>query len=171
MPAKWYGLQIRCGYEDKVKSWLEREPFPVSILLPKVEVSEFKKGKRVKKLKPLFPGYLFVQMDLTPSIYFAVRKIPGVIRLLGYGNRPAEIDEADLRPFQEIAQLERPIHLDQTPFKPGDLVRVTEGSFMNFIGTVRQLDPKKGTVTVVMTILGHPCPITLPISIVEPYLG
>lgn len=168
---KWYGLQIRCGYEDRVKSWIEQEVRSISVLLPKVEVFEFKKGKRTKKLKPLFPGYLFVHADLTPDIYFAVRKIPGVIRLLGYGHKPAEIDEADLRPFQEMGKLERPFHMDRIPFKPGDLIRVREGSFMNFIGTVKDVDLKRGTVTATMTILGHPCPITLPISAVELYIG
>jgi len=138
------------------------------VLVPTEEVVEMRAGQKRKSERKFFPGYVLVQMIMNDATWHLVRNVPRVIGFIGgTSDRPAPITdkEADaiLNRLQESA--DKPKH--KTLFEPGEVIRVSDGPFADFNGTVEEVDYKKSRLKVSVLIFGRATPVELDFSQVE----
>ncbi|EAS62751.1 transcription antitermination protein NusG [Vibrio angustum S14] len=138
------------------------------VLVPTEEVVEVRAGQRRKSERKFFPGYVLVQMVMNDETWHLVRSIPRVMGFIGgTSDRPAPISdkEADaiLNRLQQAS--ESPVH--KTVFEPGEVVRVTDGPFADFNGTIESVDYDKSRVKVSVSIFGRATPVELEFGQIE----
>lgn len=171
-PMKWYVVQVYSGFEQKVKlSLAERvkqaglEAEFGEILIPTETVQDPTKVKRVSS-KTFYPGYIFVQMALTDHAWHVVRDTPKVTGFVG-GSNPQPVPSPEIRSVvqqvEEGAAKPRP----RVMFEAGDHVRVNDGAFANFTGTIEEVKPEKQKVRVLVSIFGRATPVELDFTQVE----
>jgi len=165
---KWYIIQAYSGYENKVKaSLLDRikragmEHAFGEILIPKEQVQENRGGGKKRTVQRTFyPGYIFVQMDLTDETWHLVKGTPKINGFIG-GRHPSPVPKREIDiirdQVEEGAAKPKPL----VSFDPGDHVRVTDGPFANYTGTVESVNEKKQTVTVLINVFGRANPVEL----------
>jgi transcriptional antiterminator NusG len=169
---RWYALQTYSGHEKKVKTLLERkiqelegEPDEKAIrevIVPTQEVVEIKGGKRIKSTKRLYPGYVLIQMRMDQHTAFIVNSVPGVIKFVGGGEEPQPLKPEEINKILGIAdELEDAGPEQEIPFRPGQVVEVTEGPFSDFSGTVEEVFAEKGKVRVQVSLFGRPTSVEL----------
>jgi len=179
MPApsagkKWYVVTTYSGYENKVKSALQErirqhrmEDKFGEIMIPAETVTDSgKDGKQRLKTKTSFPGYVFVEMEMSETIWHLVKDTPKVTGFIG-NQRPQEVKPPHIEDLRkgivEGAVKPKPRH----QFVEGDEVRVVVGAFANFSGTVQEVKPDKQKLKVMVSIFGRPTPVELDFSHVE----
>ncbi len=158
--AKWYVVHTFSGYENKVKTNLEKmvenrglQNNIVEIKLPEEEVVEIKDDvKKVIKRKK-FPGYLFLKMTMDNDTWYIVRNTRGVTGFVGPGSKPVPLTE------DEIISMELEQRVIELDFEVGDDVRITEGSFEGFIGVVQSINMAEEKFTVMVSMLGRETPV------------
>lgn len=168
MALRWYVVHTYSGYENKVKLALEERIASFShpekfgkVLIPTEQVVELVKGKRKTSFRKFYPGYILVQMELAEDTWHVVKETPKVTGFLGGRDTPAPVTDEEAE--QIINQMEagklkpQPKYL----FEPGDEVRVIDGPFTNFTGTVEDVKPEKGKLRVLVSIFGRPTPVEL----------
>lgn len=173
MAKKWYVVQAYSGYEAKVKASLDErirqngmEELFGDILIPKENVTENRPGGRRVTSRTFYPGYVFVQMEMTDESWHLVKDTPKVSGFVG-GRHPTAVPES------EIAQIEHQVAEGAAKPKPkvvfdaGDHVRVIDGAFANFTGTVEEVNPDKQKVKVLVSIFGRATPVELDYGQVE----
>ena len=170
--ARWYIIHTYVGHEDKVKNKLEQRIKSMDagtrilrVEIPKENEIEIRSGQRRTVEKKMFPGYLLVQMAMDHESWKVVRETPGVTGFVGDGKEatPLEDHEADriLKKKDEgVAQL-------KIRFKKGENVRVVDGPFTDFIGTVDEINMGKGKVKVMLTLFGRETSVELDFLQVE----
>ncbi|CAB0150598.1 Transcription termination/antitermination protein NusG [Pseudidiomarina piscicola] len=172
---RWYVVQAFSGYEARVANSL-REYIKMhsmedkfgEVLVPTEEVVEMKAGQRRKSERKFFPGYVLVEMIMDEESWHLVKSIPRVLGFIGgKQDRPTPITqrEADaiLNRLQESVDKPRP----KTLFEPGEVVRVNDGPFADFNGTVESVDYEKSRLTVSVSIFGRATPVELEFAQVE----
>ncbi|CUA88851.1 MULTISPECIES: transcription termination/antitermination protein NusG [Pseudidiomarina] len=172
---RWYVVQAFSGYEKRVAESL-REHIKMNgmedkfgeVLVPTEEVVEMKAGKRAKSERKFFPGYVLVEMAMDEDAWHLVKSIPRVLGFIGgTQERPTPITqkEADtiLNRLQESVDKPKP----KTLFEPGEVVRVNDGPFADFNGTVESVDYEKSRLTVSVSIFGRATPVELEFGQVE----
>lgn len=174
MAKKWYVVQAYSGYEGKVKSALEErvrqhgmEDLFGEILIPKENVQDTTKtGTKRVSSRTFYPGYVFVNMDLNEQTWHLVKDTPKVSGFVG-GRHPSPVPESEISAiFQQVAEgAAKP--KPRVVFDTGDHVRVTDGAFANFTGTVQEVNPAKQKVTVLVSIFGRATPVELEYGQVE----
>lgn len=158
---KWYVVQVMSTHEKKVKKTLEEHremkgmgDLIEKILLPIENVQEVKKGQQKIVEKRLWPGYLLVKMTLTDDSWQYVKNTNGVIDFLG-GDKPTALSEREveeiLRDLEDKKQKVTPKH----KFEVGDRVKITDGVFVNFVGTVTEVFLDKGRLSAMVSIFGR----------------
>ena len=166
--TKWYVLHTQTGMEAKVKASLESRAETAGlrhvihqILIPTEKVSEVKEGKKRISERKFFPGYIMVQMDLTDDSWYLVKNTPGISGFVGSGRNPIPLSEVEvsqiMRQQEEKTQKPKP----KVDFGAGESVRVKEGAFANFNGTIEEVNPNRGKLRVMVTIFGRQTPIEL----------
>ena len=175
MSKRWYVVHAFSGYEKQVqKSMLERiaregmEDLFGEILVPTEEVVEMKGGQKRRSDRKFFPGYVLVEMEMTDETWHLVKDVPKVMGFIGgTSDRPAAISqkEADtiLDRVQEGVDKPRPKVL----FEPGEMVRVIDGPFNDFNGTVEEVNYEKSRLRVAVLIFGRSTPVELDFHQVE----
>ena len=183
----WYVIHTYSGYEDKVKTNLEQriksmdaEDLVFHVTVPSVDEIEIRDGQRRTVPRKIFPGYVLVQMihlrqdDATASdqekarsskAWAVVRNSPGVTGFVGSGTAPTPLDEAEVRSILRQMRAEEP--RIKVGFSPGQSVRVTDGPFADFVGTVDELNMEKGKVKVLVSFFGRETPVELDFLQVE----
>jgi transcriptional antiterminator NusG len=178
---KWYVLRVVSGQEKKVKSYLETEiersklgDFIPQVLIPSEKVYEMRNGKKRVRERNFFPGYVLISADLSNGEAFhAVNSIPGVIGFLGNNGTGASKDPVPLRQSEvnrilgkvdEIDELEEKL---ETPFIKGESVKVMDGPFSGFTGTVEEIFEDKKKLNVMVKIFGRNTPVELSYMQVE----
>lgn len=168
MALKWYVVHVYSGYENKVKLSLEEriassphaEKFG-EIVVPTEQVVELVKGEKKESSRKFYPGYILVRMELNNITWHIVNDTAKVTGFLGGRNKPTPIsnDEAD----QILNRMEAGKSQPQPKFyfEPGDEVRVIDGPFTNFNGTVEEVSPDKGKIKVLVSIFGRATPVEL----------
>ena len=164
---KWYVVQAYSGYENKVKlSLLERvkqtgmeERFG-DILIPKENVQENRAGKKRVSSRNFYPGYIFVQMELDDATWHLIKNTPKVNGFVG-GRQPFPIPEVEIAAIvQQVADgAAKPKPRVQS--EKGDHVRVLDGAFANFTGTIEEVNHEKHKVRVLLSIFGRATPVEL----------
>jgi transcription termination/antitermination protein NusG len=169
---KWYVVQVYSGFEQKVKlSLLEQikqkgmENLFGEILIPTETVQDNQGGRRVSS-KTFYPGYIFVQMSLNDEAWHVVRDTPKVTGFVG-GRKPQPVPSPEIQSVvqqvEEGAAKPRP----RVMFSAGDHVRVNDGAFANFTGTIEEVKPEKQKVRVLVSIFGRATPVELDYAQVE----
>jgi transcriptional antiterminator NusG len=171
---KWYVVNTYSGYENRAMlSLVERakarglsEKFG-DVLIPTEQVVEVKKGERKISTRKFFPGYILVNMEMTPETWHLVKDTPKVSGFIGNSTSPQPISE------HEVARITNQIEEGQNEptmihsFDEGDAIKVTDGPFSNFSGVVEQVDEEKQRLKVLVQIFGRDTPVELEFSQVE----
>ena len=174
MAKQWYVVQAYSGFEDKVverlKERIERSGLSDQfgeIIVPREEVVELKKGKKVSSQRKFFPGYVLVEMEMNDETWHVVKDTPQVSGFLGSGGKPRPMParevEALKRQIEEGVERPRP----KVMFEVGDAVRVLEGPFASFNGVVEEVMEDKAKLKVSVSIFGRPTPVELDFVQVE----
>ena len=174
MAKEWYVIHTYSGHENKVKLALEKKISNLNlkdkvfqVRIPTVEIAEVKDGKKKIKSKKFFPGYVLVKMQLTDEAYHLIKNTPKVTGFLGSDNKPMPLSDAEAeRIIHQVQEgIERP--KPSVSFEVGEQVRVSDGPFASFNGTVEEVDEHAGRVKVSVSIFGRPTPVELEYSQVE----
>lgn len=166
--ARWYVIHTYSGYENKVKTDLEKmvknrelEDFFFEIVVPMEEQIEIKEGKRKANLKKVFPGYVLIKMIVTDETWYIVRNTRGVTGFVGSGTNPIPLTEEEIRNmgFEEVE-----VKVD---YEVKDQVKVINGPLEGFIGVVQEINKEKGKVKVLISMFGRETPAELEFSQVQ----
>ncbi len=165
LEPRWYVVHTYSGYENKVKTDLEKtvknrelEDYFFEIIVPMEEQIEIKNGKKKTNLKKVFPGYVLVKMIVTEATWYIVRNTRGVTGFVGSGTDPIPLTE------QEIRQMGFEIQNVNVDYSVGDSVSITGGSFDGFVGTVQEINKDKHKVKVLVSMFGRETPIEVDFS-------
>src|SRR5215470_15619434 len=173
MAKKWYVVHTYSGHENRAKLSLQerirshgmQDDFG-DILIPTESVLEVVKGQRRTSTRKFYPGYLFVQMELSEKTFHLVKNTPKITGFLG-GTTPTPVKESEIQSIntamQEGAIKPRP----RISFEEGENVRVIDGPFANFSGIVEEVKPEKQKVKVLVSIFGRATPVELDFTQVE----
>ena len=173
-PGSWYVIHSYAGYENKVKQNLESriasmnmEERIFEVAIPVEDVIEFKNGKKVVVQKKIFPGYLLVRMDLEDDSWYVVRNTPGVTGFVGSGAKPTPLRRRDVERFLGV-KLEGDEALKKSKprleYEVGESVRVKEGPFADFTGTIAEINEMQLRLKVLVIIFGRETPVELEFS-------
>jgi transcriptional antiterminator NusG len=164
--AKWYVIHIQSGYEQKTKQALEQrikslgvEDKIFDVVIPMREVVTVKKGKKTKQKEKVFPGYILVKMILDDDSWLVVRTTEGVTGFVGAGLKPTPISEKEVEAIMKFVQQEQPKF--KAKFSVGEAVKITQGPFADFLGTIEAIDEERGKVRVLVSIFGRETPVEL----------
>lgn len=158
---KWYVVQVLSTHEKKVKKNLEEQldpsgmrDFIQEILLPTENVSEVKRGQQRVVEKRMWPGYLLVKMNLNDDVWQFIKNINGVLGFLG-GEKPTPLTEAEVAGILQDLHDKKEKVTQKHKFEVGDRVKITDGVFVNFIGTVQEVYHDKGRLSAMVSIFGR----------------
>jgi len=161
MNAKWYVLQVMSSHEKKVKKAIEEnaekqqmKDFIEEILVPTENVSEVKKGQQKISEKRMWPGYIIIKMNLTDESWAFIKATNGVIDFLGGGNPTPLTDDEVKNILSDLEEKKKGV-VHKHSFELGDTVKITDGVFVNFIGTVEEVFHDKGRLSVKVSIFGR----------------
>jgi transcriptional antiterminator NusG len=165
----WYILKVQSNRETTICDGLKRrakiagiEEYFGDIIVPTEMVTEFKNGKKRVVKRKLYPGYIIVNMQITDQTWFLVRETPGIGDFTGSAGRPVAMDESEISRFlvkQDEDTSESPKL--KIAFNVGDRVKINDGTFENFEGSVDAIDQANGRVTVMTNIFGRSTPVEL----------
>ena len=168
MQPKWYVVHTYSGYENKVKTDLEKtvknrelEDYIFDIVVPMEEQIEIKDGKRKTNLKKVFPGYVLVKMVVTEESWYIVRNTRGVTGFVGSGTDPIPLTEEEIRKMGfELTE----VNVD---YDVNDSVKILNGPLENFVGVVQEINKEKHKVKVLVSMFGRETPVELEFSQVQ----
>jgi transcriptional antiterminator NusG len=174
MAMRWYVVHVYSGFEKKIAAAIKEQAAQKGladhfdeVLVPAEEVVEVRRGQKINSERKFFPGYVLVKMELTDDAWHLVKNTPKVTGFLGTKTRPTPISEAEaeriMKQTQEGVEHPRPSIL----FEVGEQVRVADGPFTSFNGTVEEIDEEKGRVKVSVSIFGRSTPVELEYTQVE----
>jgi len=169
MVMKWYVVHTLTGKEYTAKKALENrlegEPekrkFIGKILVPTEKVSEVKEGEKKITERKFFPGYILIEMELNDKSWYLVKDTPGITGFVGTKTMPVPLAEEEV---EEILQQTKEAKVKPVPkvlFVSGEAVRVKEGPFKNFTGTIEETNLEKGKIKVMISIFGRVTPVEL----------
>ena len=174
MAKRWYVIHVYSGFEKKIAQQIKEQAAQKGladlvddVLVPAEDVTEVRRGQKVNTERKFFPGYVLVKMELTDQTWHLVKDTPKVTGFLGSKTKPSPISESEaermLKQTAEGLERVRPAVL----FEIGEQVRVADGPFTSFNGTVEEVDEEKGRVKVSVSIFGRSTPVELEYGQVE----
>jgi transcriptional antiterminator NusG len=168
---KWFVVHSFSGYELRVRKFLEgplKRKYPDrvgDVLIPTEEVTQTRNGKRSTREKKLYPGYVFVQLDLTDEIVMDIRAMSNVSGFppmnKGY---PVPLSKEEMSRILGSSEGPEKARIIRVPFNIGQTVRVTDGPFKNFTGVIESINPERGRIRVIFTIFGRKAPVEIDFS-------
>ena len=168
MAKKWYVAHTYSGHENKAKKYLQSaaeaeglgEMFG-QILVPLEEIVEMKQGKRHTSVKKFLPSYIIVEMELSKETQHLVTSTPGITNFVGASGKPQALRETEVKRI--LAQIDRSKNREtlDIPYRVGEAVKVVDGPFSDFVGTVSEVNPEKRKLKVMVSIFGRPTPVEL----------
>jgi len=168
-PGRWYVVHTYAGYENKVKSNLESRTSSMNmesrifeVVIPLEDVVELKNGKRQVVSRKVFPGYLMVRMDLDDDSWYVVRNTPGVTGFVGLGARPTPLSRSEVDNILAVKAEGAAAPKKSRPrleYEVGESVRVREGPFADFSGTIAEINEDQLKLKVLVNIFGRETPV------------
>jgi len=166
MGKNWYVVHTYSGFEEKVKLTIEKKKEKKGltdrisrILIPTERVIELKAGKKKESDKKFYPGYILVEMEMDDETWHLIRSTPRVTGFIG-GTKPVALSEEEIAVI--LQQIEKgPIPQVKTQFRKGESVRIVDGPFSNFLGTVEDVDIDHVRLCVMVSIFGRQTPVEL----------
>jgi transcriptional antiterminator NusG len=171
---KWYIVHTYSGFEERVKETLRQRADALAmgdafgeIRIPTETVVEYKGGKRKEQQRKFFPGYILVEMEMSDAAWHVVKNTPKVTGFVGTGKKPTPLSrlEVDQILEQVVTAKEKP--KPKYVFEKAEQVRITDGPFNNFTGTVDEINLDRNTLKVMVTIFGRQTPVELDFSQVQ----
>lgn len=173
MAYKWYILNVKTGYEEKVLQAIESKkednelPQEVKVLIPTENVLAVKNNKKEVKKRKFFPGYILIYLDLNEDTYWKVKTITGVGGFLG-GKNPTPLTEEDVNSLMnKIEETSKEEPKPAVDFYKGEMVRIIDGPFKHFTGVVEDINFQKSKLLVIVTVFDRPTPVELDFLQVE----
>lgn len=162
----WYVVHTYSGHETKVAATLKQriesqklQDKILDILVPTQEKIEIKEGKKSKVQEKIFPGYLLIRMILDDNTWLAVRTTPGITGFVGTSNKPTPLPEDEVETIKRFMTMEAPKF--KTTFSLGEAVKITDGPFSEFLGSISEIDEERGKLKVLVSIFGRETPVEL----------
>ncbi len=172
--SKWYALRTFTGHESKVKNAIEYEMKRLNleasveeVVIPNETVFEVRNGKRRTKVKNFLPGYILIKAILDKKVKDVISQIPSIVSFVGRRNEPTPLQQNEIERIIGRVEERKDITTVETSFAVGDPVRVIEGPFNTFNGTVKEVNYEKQKLKVEVGILGRKTPVELDFSQVE----
>lgn len=169
---RWYIVHTYSGFEERVKRNLEQRVKYMDaddkifrIVIPTEDEIEIRSGQRRTVTRKIFPGYVLVEMKLDDESWHVVRNTPGITGFVGGGNKPTPLAEDEVKSI--LRQMEEGAPQVKVGFKKGESVRVVDGPFTDFIGTVDEINIGKGKVKVMLSLFGRETSVELDFLQVE----
>ena len=163
---RWYAIHTYSGYEDSVAhNLLQRieslgfEDKIFNVLVPKEKKVRIKGGKREVIEEKIYPGYVLVEMLISDDSWYVVRNTPSVTGFIGAGTVPTPLQKEEVETLMKRMGVDEPQY--EVDVQVGDRVKISDGPFKDFDGTVSEVDPEKGRVKVLVTIFGRETPVEL----------
>lgn len=164
--AKWYVVHTMSGHEARVAETLRQriesmgfEDNVLELLLPTQDRVVIRGGKKATIKEKIFPGYLIVKMVMNDSAWLTVRTTPGITGFVGAGNKPTPLSAKEVENIRKFVS--SPAKRFKTRFSVGEAVKITDGPFSDFLGTINEMDEEKGRVKVLVSIFGRETPVEL----------
>jgi transcriptional antiterminator NusG len=168
----WYVVHTYSGYEQRTKANLEHriESMDVQdkisqVVVPTEDEVEIKGGQRRTVARKILPGYMLVQMKMDEESWYVVRNTPGVTGFVSAGNRPVPLEEEEVEKI--LNRMETAVPKIRIGFSRGENVRIVDGPFAEFIGTVDEINLERGKVRLMVSFFGRETPIELDLSQVQ----
>ncbi|MCB9978217.1 MAG: transcription termination/antitermination protein NusG [Rhodospirillales bacterium] len=174
MAKRWYVLHVYSGFEGKVAEAVRTQAAKQGlserieeILVPMEEVVEVRRGQKVNAERKFFPGYVLAKIDMDDDVWHLIKNTPKVTGFLGAGNKPQPISEAEAQRIMTQVQegVDRP--RPSITFEIGEEVKVADGPFASFNGSVEEVDEERGRLKISVSIFGRPTPVELEYAQVE----
>ena len=174
MTARWYVVNVYSGSEKKVAESIREQAVLkkmddkiLEVLVPTEQVVEIKKDKKVNAEHKFFPGYILIKMEMNDDTWHIVKDTPRVSGFLGSHNKPQAITEKEV--MRIMTQIEEGVERPATEvcFEIGEQIRVIDGPFASFIGTVNDIDTERSRLKVSVSIFGRETPVELEFTQVE----
>jgi len=164
--AKWYVVHTQSGFEAKAKEALQQriktlgfEDKIFDVVIPIRDIIVVRKGKKKTVREKVFPGYLLIKMILNDDSWLMVRTTQGITGFVGAGNKPTPISEKEVEAIKKFVEQEQPKF--KAKFSVGEAIKVTDGPFADFIGSIEFIDETRGKVKVLISIFGRETPVEL----------
>lgn len=174
MAPKWYALHTYSGHENKVKTYLETliesgeaGGAIAQVVVPTEEVMEIRQGKKVVTKKRFLPSYVLVEMEMTRDAWHQVTNIPGVTNFVGPARKPQPLAQSEVDHILGHIDRRSAEEVEEIPFAIGDQVKVNDGAFKDFIGTVEEVIPEKRRLRITVSIFGRGTPVELDVLQVQ----
>jgi transcription termination/antitermination protein NusG len=175
LEKRWYVVHTYSGYENKVKTNLEKRVVSMEmedkifrVLVPVEEDVEVKNGKKKSVMRKVFPGYVLVEMIMTDDSWYVVRNTPGVTGFVGSagaGSKPTPLMPSEVRTILKQMGVDEPKR--KVDFTVKEVVRVTEGPFANIVGSIEEIYPDRNKLKVLVSMFGRETPLELDFEQVE----
>jgi len=172
MERKWYVIHTYSGYENKVKTNLEKkiesmcmEDKIFQVLVPVEEEVEIKEGKKKVSKKKVFPGYVLIEMIMTDDSWYVIRNTPGVTGFVGSGTKPIPLQDHEVKHILKQMGIEEP--KNKVPFAKGETVKVTSGPFEDFVAVIEEINAERAKIKVLVSMFGRDIPMELDFFQVE----
>lgn len=164
--ARWYVVHTYSGHENKVAATLKQRVETMKlqgkifdIVVPTRNIVTVKHGKKEEQKEKIFPGYILVKMVLEDDSWLAVRTTQGVTAFVGAGNKPTPISDKEVETILKFMAQEAPKY--KASFSTGEAVKIVDGPFADFLGSIDSIDEEKGKLKVLVSIFGRETPVEL----------
>ena len=175
MAQRWYALHTYSGHENKVKTYLESliesgaaNGAIAQVVVPTEEVVELRAGKKTKTRKSFLPSYVLVEMEMSKDAWYQVTNIPGVTNFVGPARKPQPLRQEEIDRILGHVDRRKDQEVEDIPFVVDDQVKVNDGAFKDFIGTVQEVLPEKRRLKIMVSIFGRGTSVELDVLQVEP---
>lgn len=175
MALKWYVAHTYSGHEKKAKQYLESAAEAAGlqdhfgqIVIPTEEIVEMKRGKRATTVRKFLPSYILIEMELTRETQHLVTNCPGITNFVGGSGKPTPLREKEVE--RVLIQMDKTRARDtlEVPYRLGDAVKVIDGPFADFSGSVSDINLERKKIKVMVSIFGRPTPVELDYLQVQP---
>jgi transcriptional antiterminator NusG len=173
MAHQWYSIQTYSGSERSVKAAIQNiiierglQEEIKDLLVPTEDVIEVKEGKKKISERSLYSGYVFIYIDLSKELQHLIQSLPRVSGFVGEANHPTPLSESDIQVILDRAN-NRAAPKPKVYFDSGEMVRIVDGPFANFTGTVDEYDLEHGTLKLNVSIFGRATPVDISYTQVE----
>jgi transcription termination/antitermination protein NusG len=164
--GKWYIVHTYSGHENKVAKTLQQrvgsmgfEDRIFEVLVPTRETIKIRGGKKENIQEKIFPGYILVKMIMDDEAWILVRTTAGVTSFVGAQNKPIPVRDEEVEAIVKFVEMKDPVF--KASFTQGEAVKITDGPFSDFLGSVESIDETKGKVRVLVSIFGRETPVEL----------
>lgn len=163
---RWFIVHTYSGHENKVaKTLMQRveamgfKERILDVLVPTKEIVKVRSGKKETVKEKIFAGYIFVKMVLDDESWLLVRTTPGVTSFVGAQNKPTAVRDDEVEAIQKFSEMKTPVF--KSSFSAGEAVKIIDGPFSDFLGSIESIDEEKGKVKVLVSIFGRETPVEL----------